>query len=656
MKSEKILAPGIRNQAPGTDNILRDFEIPSEASECAKDVRRVLARLVDAGAISLGELQTARDIIRRCGVCDARAYLLVCAMFVALHGGNAALALTGDDAADASILISAGRMERSTDAPSGEAEAFARRVALLWPGVAQCAASLGPFVVIVPDGAGGTSRRLYFRRYYNATVDVREQLSAAAAADAPQSAQGVVAGSLAPFLSYSLRNFVLSREQERAVEAAVANRLTVITGGPGTGKTTIVCSILRALIRREHLVAAEIALSAPTGRAAQRMAETLEKQADAADGNELPESERAILKSLSHSTIHTLLGGLAPHWRHNADNPLPHRLIVIDESSMIDLVLMRALLAAIRPDCRLVMLGDADQLPPVEAGAVLGNIIAGSWLPEKAYSRTIVRLSEARRFTGSLRTCADALRTGDVLATIKHSLRLDGAVAATLADPETLNSCIWRQPCDPPREIDAFLCEWADAAGLGKDGALHTLAESIAPDNAAFSGKMTPEARALFDALESSRILTVVKNGPFGAYHANETLLRHRLGRIPASRPLAAPGIPVIVTVNTPSLELYNGDIGVTVRGKGGLFAMFARGEAVVACPVARLPENDVAYAITVHKSQGSEFGNVLVVLPDTPDHPLLTRRMVYTAITRAKLRSVIFSSRAAILASAARK
>lgn len=618
------------------DRILIEFGVPSETSADAEEIRRILVRLVDAGAISIGELQIARDIVQRSDGADESAYLAMAAMFMALHSGNASLDMADGGETCPAILANAGRIDRRTEELAGDADDFSSLVERLWPKAFRAVRSLRRFVVLSHDAIAGTTQ-LYFRRYYDATNRVREILSARLSPG-----RIVQLPQIAASLSYSRGDFSLSGEQKCAVEAAVANRLAVVTGGPGTGKTTIVCSILRALIRLEGLSAGDIALAAPTGRAAQRMGEALRKQCLAADDHDMTQQEREILNSLCGTTIHSLLGGRPPKWRHDADNPLPRRLVVIDEASMVDLLLMRSLLDALRDDCRLVLLGDANQLPPVEAGAVLGDLVG-------RVSNTIVELTHSRRFKGSLRVCAEELRRGKLKAIFSPSSRMTCDAAAIVNDPATIDSCFWHEPADAKKSIDAFLREWADANGLGKGGAVASLAAAISPSSETFSGVMTDEARALFDALDASRILTVVRNGPFGVVQANENLLRHRLGYLPRENRLVAPGIPVIVTENAPSLGLFNGDVGVTVKGAGGMFVVFPRGGKVVACPISRLPEHEIAYAITVHKSQGSEFGNVLVVLPDTPGHPLLTRRMVYTAITRARLRSVIFSTRQAL-------
>jgi exodeoxyribonuclease V alpha subunit len=179
---------------------------------------------------------------------------------------------------------------------------------------------------------------------------------------------------------------------------------------------------------------------------------------------------------------------------------------------------------------------------------------------------------------------------------------------------------------------------------------------SLNGDLALTEGVNSPKARALFETLDRSRVLTVVRQGPFGVQGVNDLLVMKRFGgRMPVN-PLEKPGVPVIVTRNTPARNLWNGDVGVTVEGPSGMVVLFPRGDKVVSCPVGLLPEHELAYAMTVHKSQGSEFENVLVVLPDDEKHPLLNRQVVYTGITRAKKRAVIAGTDAALATALSRK
>ena len=185
---------------------------------------------------------------------------------------------------------------------------------------------------------------------------------------------------------------------------------------------------------------------------------------------------------------------------------------------------------------------------------------------------------------------------------------------------------------------------------------LFTLVFGILQDESLTNGVLSEKAKAIFSELNRSRVLTVVRNGPYGVHGINELLVKMRFdGRLPFN-PLVKTGVPVMITRNTPSRRLFNGDVGVTVEGRSGIEVIFPRGDKVVSCPVGLLPEHELAYAMTVHKSQGSEFENVMVVLPDDKEHPLLNRQVVYTGITRAKKRAVIVGTGSALAAALSRR
>ena len=627
------------------------FEIPPADCEDAQSVRDILAQLLTFRAVSLGELQTVRDIVNRKEKVAAAACVFLAGMFVSLHDGNTVFNLDNNANKDGKLLADACRRNAKGEDVAA-IEVLDTSVKSIWPKAVEAADKLKGDVIDTKIGDKDQNGIILW--FFDRQREAVERVSALIKARLKTTGEMLTPAELTSAIGYvgqdGKETFTLSEEQQKAVLATVAHNLTVITGGPGTGKTTIVCSILRALLKKLRLKPADVALAAPTGRAAQRMGEALRAQCDMAACDSKADKDLCdAIGKLEGTTVHSLLGGYGPNWTYNEENPLPHRLVVVDECSMVDLLLMRSLLAALRKDCRLVLLGDKNQLPSVEAGAVLGDLMeigrrGGD--DEGAFAE----LNESRRFTGKLKECATEFNDGKSTAIKKSKLPRTGDKKWTdvLGDKDTENECFWYELSDDrlPAKVDMLVKEWASAYGLVKDGALVKAAKAARYDEKAFAGECTDATRALFKVLDTSRILAVVRKGPFGVHHVNELLLKERLGRNPIE-PLVDDGIPVIVTKNTRSLNLFNGDVGVTVKCPGrGVYALFPRGEKVVCCPVSKLPEHELAYAMTVHKSQGSEFENVMVVLPDDEKHPLLNRQIVYTGITRAKKRAVVVGTK----------
>jgi len=626
--------------------------IPSSGSDGEREVRAVLARMLSTNAIRFADLQLARDLANLRPELKARAghALLVAALCRALHGGSSFLRT-----AAAPELLARAAWSPDEDDDANKAAAKAARSA--WEAFA--APHLGLFAhdPVVDSFGPGT---LAFQRQWR-DVDAVNALLGGLRDGAAGSAD--VAPVAPAFLEGAMRfTFDLDEYQRAAVERAASSRFVVITGGPGTGKTTIVCAILRALLSSGTLRPDQIALAAPTGRAAQRMGEAIIKECGKALG--LDDGTRQALRSLGHSTVHTLLGGLAPRFAHHADNPLPHRLVVVDEVSMVGVPLMRALLGALPGDCRLVLIGDSDQLPSVETGAILGDLVGEAQAP------FVVRLGNTHRFNGRLKDAAEGINAGSDAVLRAPESRRDGDSWTDGFDAKS-----------PPPEGEFFLRTlpedaeaaaraareavdaWADRFGLcAADGALVRAAKEFRAPVPGEDGTFpaTEKSNALFKMLERSRILAAVHGGPFGVRAINRRLSRKRLAAERGKahpRPLDLPGVPVIVTHNTPDRHLYNGDVGIVVRGADGVpTAVFERGESVVACPTALLPEHDLAYASTIHKSQGSQYLNVLVVLPVSAACPLLTRKILYTGVTRAEKRAVLLATDTALDAALARE
>ncbi len=642
--------------------ILKLFEIPSGDSEDAQSVRGILAQLLSSKAVSLGELQTARDIVNRKEEVAAAAYVFLAGMFVSLHDGNTVFNLGNKTNENGKLLAYACRRKaKAEDAPA--INALEESVKSIWPEAVEAVDKLKGDVIDTRVGEKDDKKITLW--FFDRQREAVECVSKLIEDRLKTTGETLEDNELKPAIAYvgqDGKEFNLFDEQQNAVRATVAHNLTVITGGPGTGKTTIVCSILRALLKKMDMKPADVALAAPTGRAAQRMGEALRAQcemAKAACSSDADKDFCEVIGKLEGTTVHSLLGGYGPKWTYNEENPLPHRLVIVDECSMVDLLLMRSLLAALRKDCRLVLLGDKNQLPSVEAGAVLGDLMEIGSRGGKD-DEAFVELNESRRFKKNLKKCATQFNDGDSSGIREAKLPRTGDKKWTdaLRGEKTENECFWYELSGDklPAKVDALVKEWASVYGLVKDGALVKAAMAVRNDDKAFAGECTDATRALFNVLDASRILAVVRKGPFGVNHVNELLLKERLGRNPIE-PLVDDGIPVIVTKNTRSLNLFNGDVGVTVKRPGrGVYVLFPRGEKVVCCPVSLLPEHELAYAMTVHKSQGSEFENVMVVLPDDENHPLLNRQIVYTGITRAKKRAVIVGTEKSLTVALSRK
>lgn len=403
--------------------------------------------------------------------------------------------------------------------------------------------------------------------------------------------------------------------QRRAVHTALQRRLTVVSGGPGTGKTTTMARLLVAFLKLQPQ--ARVAFAAPTGKAAARLAQSLAAQLPALD----PSGTLAQRLPASGRTVHRLLGlGRAMPGRAPRAVPLAFDLVIVDEASMIDLELAALLAASIPPEGRLVLAGDMDQLASVDAGAVFADVCAGG-------SAGIVRLERNYRQQDApgIVALAGALRAGD-----------PAAVARVLS----------AQPPAPELEL-------APAAGAERVAALAIGGYAAALD--AVQAGAGPGA--VLAAYEGYRVLTALREGPAGARTVNEAIaarLRRRLG-VPAHAEWY-PGRLVMVRRNEPGLGLYNGDVGVCLPGpEGALAVAFGNGGEPRWLPLLQMPACDDAFAITVHKSQGSEFETV-ALLPGPPGHPLNTRELVYTGVTRARRRLCVLAEPAALQAAAANR
>jgi exodeoxyribonuclease V alpha subunit len=447
---------------------------------------------------------------------------------------------------------------------------------------------------------------VYLDRYWREERQVCDDLVARISRRAPELDEELLEAGIARIFSdvgtgTHARDF---SEQRAAVVKAARQWTTVLTGGPGTGKTTTVAGLL-ALISEQHErdtgQLPRIALCAPTGKAAARLQEAV----DDAVGRLGDPVDRARVAGLHSSTLHRLLGwrpDSSVRFRHHRGNRLPHDVVVVDETSMVSLTMMARLLEALRPDTRLVLVGDPEQLSSVEAGAVLADIVHGL---EGRVDSPVLPLTRTHRYGAEIGALATALRAGEV----------DDVLAALAAGGERV------QLIDP-----------GDAAAMA------AFRESVC--DVAYEMRVAADAgdapRALRQ-LHRHRLLCAHREGPFGVTGWNrlvERLVSERVGT--ASYDEWYSGRPVLVTANDQGQRLSNGDMGVTVRRADGRLRVFIAEREPRDFAPTRLSDVQTMHAMTVHKSQGSQAHTVSVIMPPE-DSRLLTRELFYTAVTRAQ-------------------
>ncbi len=539
----------------------------------------------DAGVIEAADVLVAQRLTALAGDTDDAVALAVAFVVRAVRGG--------------SVCVDLAAVQAQVDRPDLDWPAAAS-----WLAAVTASPLLGtPPVLHLDDGL------LYFDRYWLEERQVAQDVLALAAA--PR------AGELPDIARLFPEGF---EEQRSAAEVALSRGLTVLTGGPGTGKTTTVARLLALLAEQAELDGnprLRIALAAPTGKAAARLQEAVQIEVD-----QLSAADRARLQGLRATTLHRLLGSrpeTSSRFRHHRENRLPHDVIVVDETSMVSLTMIARLLEAVRPESRLLLVGDPDQLASVEAGAVLADLVDG--LSTRGES-PVARLVTPHRFGESIGALAQAIRDDDA----------ESALDVLAAGGDHIEWVDTDEPSDCLRKV--------------------LVPQALALRQAA----VLADGGAALATLDEHRLLCAHRRGPYGIAYWNRQVERWLAEE--TEGPLWATwyvGRPILVTANDYGLKLYNGDTGVTLLRDGALRAVVAGSEGPVEFATSRLADVDTMHAMTIHKSQGSQATEVTVLLPPE-DSRLLTRELLYTAVTRAREKVRVVGTAAQLRAAVGRR
>ncbi len=474
-----------------------------------------------------------------------------------------------------------------------------------------------PLRPLVWDG-----HRVYLQRYWSHETAVAEDLATRATVPVPNgTGDGRPIGAVLDSL------FGSSEEgpdlQRLAAARALTCGISIIAGGPGTGKTHTIARILAAayLARDPDAPRLRAALAAPTGKAAARMGEAVTREVALLHGSGVIDDEVASwLGEVQPMTIHRLLGRRdGTHFKHDRRDPLVHDLVVVDETSMVSLPLMARLLDAVRPDARLVLVGDPYQLASIEAGTVLGDVVGPASEPGEpqagVMAERITVLQRMHRFDegSAIAAVAEAVRSGDADRTIE---------LLTDAGAETS----WLRPDDAGVEdvLGLLVAAGVEIVGFAQAG----------------------DGRRALDAATRIKLIAATRRGPGGLYEWGENIERAVIEAVPGLSRARRwyVGRPIIVTGNDLMNGVFNGDVGVVVNHDGEISVDLGDGEGVRRISPSRLDQVETWWAMTIHKSQGSEFSHVVVSLPQAAS-PTLTRELLYTAVTRAKDRLTIVGS-----------
>ncbi len=503
-------------------------------------------------------------------------------------------------------------------------------------------------------------KSFYFQAYYKARLTLAERIPVLLKTQPSPLDVDAAAGVIKKALNHCFKHHTADFRQAAAAVLALMENFLIVSGGPGTGKSTVIHYVIRAVLEYYNIPVDEIVVCAPTGRAKARLLDTITRGIE-------PDDPFATIEA---KTIHSLLGisddGFS---RYSGEKKLPYRLVVVDEVSMVDLRLFANLVEALLPSCRIVLVGDMEQLPPIDAGGVLGDLTAELSDEEKLYSLTperldqikkIISLSGAKFIPDESAALKTKLKTplANHLITLTRNYRSDQSILKWWEDRTTgvvNKSRLSDNKSDKPavEYIGSSVFKFRSSAEVILKKIYASWIEEWSNENGVYGiwrdklreklkniqrGDSLLTAEELIAIIEKQRILCCIHEGTFGRIAANELCDRlfWQIKGNTGKPPKWHDGQPIIVNSNQVTLDLYNGDLGVVLEEKDRCFGCFAIRNRVMVVPIELIRNIEKAYAVSVHKSQGSEFNEIMLVIPDVSVMQI-TRPLVYTAITRAR-------------------
>ncbi len=667
---------------------LSDLSVLSESDPA--DLKALYGAAVEQLDLLTIDYQTIRDLVKLSGSPDITLHVILLALFSSLAEGSVCLKLEPDSLKKKLAPLTGKKTGMYIQSILGGVKNYTTLIhvhdessPVLFEDPRE---SFKPLIL----DATGSEPYLYFHKYHAAEKAAREALAVNLRRDMKIR---IDTAALSSAVSQVLHEkpvcindapALLNSGQKLGVLLPAFKNFVLISGGPGTGKTFIVLTLLRVMARL-GVPADRVRLAAPTGRAAQKLTDSIQRGiASIAERDACDDS----LTSLQGTTLHRLLqySPSRDDFLHNRYNPVPADLLIIDEASMIDIVLLGKLFEAVDEGACLVMLGDRNQLPSVEAGAVLADLIPG----DRASSFSVSMEQSVRNIFPDLDLINPAPGTGshkdtgrddsldDRVVILHESYRSEESIkriaeGINRQDPSIIDQIpewnpreafpehgVWR--VEPGtggdtgiRGLHRILSSWAVSlyeSPCGDGASYRSLIEEISGSSlGAENQAVTAPLRKILARLDEGRILTPVRSGLSGTAGINSHLLDKLGGFLdPSGNSAVFSGAPVIITKNDYGRELFNGDVGLMLRGSGGrYYGAFSRHEGIRLYPMESLPPFEPSFAITVHKSQGSEYGSVLLVLPEMVPERLLTTEILYTGLTRAKRLVLIYAARSVL-------